>query len=700
MRNHTRKASWRVLSLGLVIMMLLPGLALAAAPDLTGIWQGSIDIAGTELGIEVELAEGEAGLSGSLSIPAQGANDLPFTEVELNGNHLVMAIDLPGGAGFEGTIADDGTIAGTFTQAGQGFPFSLHRYIHQPPVIDLGLESLQGLDDDISQAMREWKLPGLAVAIVQDGEIVYAKGFGLRDVAGKLPVTTETAFGIGSTTKAFTTAVLGMLVDEGELNWDTAVKEYIPGFELQDPLASGRVTLRDLATHRIGLPRNDFAIMYNPELTREGIVETMDTLAPNADFRTTWQYNNLGYVVAAYAAEQATGQSWEQLVTERLLTPLGMSDTTLTVEDLQASGDHALAYIQGKTLSETEMWELGASAPAGSINSSVMDMSEWLKFQLNEGKVGEQQLLSSLQLQAMHTPQMAMPSATTGPVQFSSYGLGWMIESYRGHYLVHHGGNVIGHTAEVALFPEENSGIVVLGNLQGTPVPSLIMYNVADRLYGLEPLDLSSQMQQQIAAANAAAGTTTSSAKAPALTAAQMQEYVGEYEHPFYGTVKVSVVKGKLQASYYETTIELTHQNHDVLNGQVSIWPSPIPFQFERSLSGSIEQVKIGFEPASLPLTFTRQAPALVLDPAVAAKVAGQYNVQGTPVSVKLADGKLNMTIPGQPAYELQPVGGLKFAMRGVAGYSVEFVLDSAGKVTGIIFHQPNGVFEGKRVSS
>lgn len=699
MRNLNRKTMWRVLSLGLVIMLLLPSFVLAATPDLTGRWQGSIDIAGTELGIAVELTAGEKGLGGSLSIPAQGANDLPFGKVELDGNRLLMTIDLPGGASFDGVFTPEGTIEGTYTQAGQGFPFSLQRYIHQPPVIDAGLESLQGLDDYINQSLRDWKVPGVAVAVVQDGEVVYAKGFGLRDVAGKSPVTTETLFGIGSTTKAFTTALLGMLVDEGELNWDTAVKEYIPGFELQDPLASDRVTLRDLATHRIGLPRNDFAIMYNPELTRQGIVETMDTLAPNADFRTTWQYNNLGYVVAAYAAEQVTGQSWEQLVTERLLTPLGMSNTRLTVQEMHATADHALAYVQDSALSETKMWELGASAPAGSINSNVLDMAKWLQFQLNGGQVDGQQLLSALQLQAMHTPQMMMAATSKGPVQFSSYGLGWMIEGYRGHYLVHHGGNVIGHTAEVALFPEENSGVVVLGNLQGTPLPSLIMYNVADRLHGMEPLDLSSQARQQIAAASAAAAATASSAKATALTVAQLQEYMGEYQHPFYGTVQVSLVNGKLQANYYATTIGLTHQNHDVFTGKLSLWPSPIPFQFERSLSGSIEQVKIGFEPSGLPLTFTRQAPALVLDPVLAAKVAGQYSVQGTPIVVKHADGKLQMTIPGQPVYQLQPVGGTKFAMRGFAGYSVEFVLDQTGKVTGIIFHQPNGMFEGKRIS-
>lgn len=690
--------------MGLLLALLLPGLAVAAGPDLTGWWTGGIDIAGNSLGIEVQLQTDDAGqLQGTLSIPAQEASGLPFAAVEQQGDHLLLTIDLPGGASFEGALTADGGIQGTFTQAGQPFPFSLQRRSSEPPVIDSGLAALQGLDQFVTETMQDWHVPGTAVAVVQNGEVVYAKGFGLRDLAGQLPVTTETQFGIGSATKAFTTALIGMLVDQQQLAWDTPVKEYIPGFELADSLAGDRIALRDLAVHRSGLPRNDFAIMFNPELTRSRVVEQLDTLQPNVDFRTTWQYNNLGYVVAGYAAEQVTGETWEQLVQERILTPLGMTDTSLSVAGLQATSDHALAYLSGSgsVPQLTEFWQLGASAPCGAINSSVLDMAEWLKFQLNNGKVGEQQLLSAYQLAQMHSPQMLITSTVSdGPVQFSSYGLGWMVESYRGSYLVHHGGNVIGQTAEVALFPAENSGVVVLSNLQGTPVPSLVMYNVIDRLAGREPYDLNRELLQQQAAASAAVGSasqTTSGTKAPA--AAALQEYTGLYRHPFYGDVRISLVKGQLQAAYYQTEIKLTHQNHDVFSGQTALWPIAIPFQFQRNLSGTVDQVLIGFEPAGAALAFSRQAEAQPLDSSLARKLAGKYDVQGASIQVSYVDGQLTMVIPGQPQYTLQQINGNNFSLQGYAGYSVEFVLDQSGKVTAIVFTQPNGVFRGSRVT-
>ncbi len=266
-----------------------------------------------------------------------------------------------------------------------------------------------GIDDTVASWLSAWKVPGLALAVVKDGEMVFARGFGKRDLTGGEAVTPQTIFAIGSSSKAFTAASLAMLVDEGKLNWDRPVREYIPFFKLYDTVASERITPRDLLIHNSGLPRHDLA-WYRSSRSRKELVEGLRYLEPSKDFRSTWQYQNMMYATAGYLVECVSGLSWEDFVQQRIFAPLGMSNSY--VNDTSAR-EHTTNYSLPYREKDGEIQQIPfyshwqALGPAGSIHSNVEDLCKWLLLHLNKGKVGDRQLISEGQMTQLHSPQMA-----------------------------------------------------------------------------------------------------------------------------------------------------------------------------------------------------------------------------------------------------------------------------------------------------
>ena len=285
----------RLVSLGLCLAALLAGTPLAAteASEVTGRWYGAITLPGTELAFDVDLAVGEDGaLTGDISIPAQGGVDIPLVDLALEGDELRFRISgVPGEPSFAGTPNEDGTeISGTFTQGGGNTTFSMSR---DGSPAEAAADALEGFDEFVAKAVTDWNAPGAAVAVVSGNEVIFAEGFGMRDIDRQLPVTADTLFAIGSTTKAFTVTTLGTLADEGKLDWDKPVHSYIPEFRLSDPTISQRISARDLVTHRSGLPRHDL-LWYNfNDGTRAELVARLADLEFSADLRERYQYNNL-----------------------------------------------------------------------------------------------------------------------------------------------------------------------------------------------------------------------------------------------------------------------------------------------------------------------------------------------------------------------------------------------------------------------
>ena len=477
---------------------------------------------------------------------------------------------------------------------------------------------LEGFADFVRSTMTTWKVPGLAVAIVKDGEVVFSQGFGLRDVEGTAAITPRTLFAIGSCTKAFTTMGLAILVDEGKLDWDAPVRNYLPAFQMHDPMATERMTPRDLVTHRSGLPRNDL-VWYGSSLSRRELVDRLRYLEPNKDFRTVWQYQNLMYMTAGYLAGEIAGQSWEEFTRARILDPLGMSSSNFSVEQSQQQPDFSLPHKEQRdAVVSIPFRDVGSVAPAGGINSSVTDMAQWLLLHLNKGKQGDVQIVSESQLAQMHAPQMVMPEITGGRYpelpNFAAYGLGWMVQPYRGHTLVQHGGGIDGFTSNVALLPSVNGGLVILSNISSAFPGIAVMLNVCDRLLGLDMVPWNDRLKQMVEqekeTAQKAREQGNSQRVAGTRPSHSLESYTGDFAHPAYGVVSIRLDGNRLRATRGELSFSLDHYHYDNLEQlefpqvrghprRTVVLAGPLPL---RHLRGSAPYVGVGNAPQALVL--------------------------------------------------------------------------------------------------
>lgn len=559
---------------------------------------------------------------------------------------------------------------------------------------------LADFPDFVEHVLREWHAPGAAVAVAQDGAIVLARGFGRRDVERDRPVTPRTRFAIGSCTKAFTTLSLAQLVDEGRLDWDAPVRSYLPTFALQDPVASERITPRDLVSHRSGLPRHDLA-WYGSPRSRSELVGALRHLAPSADFRDAWQYQNLLYLTAGYLAGEVAGQSWEELVRRRIFERLGMAGSNFSVAASQESDDFALPYQyqeRGAQLRAMPFRPIDEIAPAGAINAGVADMAPWLLLHLNKGRHGEERIVSEGQIAELHAPRMVMPEREKYPeLSLPSYGLGWFVRSYRGETVVAHGGNIDGFSALVAFAPNAGVGVVALVNLNGVPVPEILAYRVFDRLLGLPLIDWHGRWRDDRAAAVAAGEqgkAKSASDRVPGTAPSHpLADYAGEFAHPGYGTITIGREGDGLTLRFNAFAGPLRHHHYDSFEYTDEQDDETHRFTFAADPSGEIAAVSAPLEPAVADIVFRRRAPAAMRDPAFLAPFLGGYDLMGLSATVAWAGaGALRLSIPGQPDAELEPRRGTEFRVKGRSGFAVEFQRDASGAVVAALVSQPNAL--------
>jgi CubicO group peptidase (beta-lactamase class C family) len=479
---------------------------------------------------------------------------------------------------------------------------------------------LGGLDDLAAQAMQQWKVPGLALGVVKDGKLIYAKGYGFRDLEHKLPVDTDTLFAIGSISKSFTSLAFAMLNDEGKVDWDKPVRDYLPEFQLYDPVASERATPRDLFSHRTGLPRHDI-VWYSSDFSRPDILSRLKYLKPTKDFRSAYQYNNLTIMTMGYLEGQLTGLGWENTIRQKIFTPLGMTHSDLSVEDIEKTEDHALPYqLKKDTVTQVPFHNIDAIGPAGSINSSVADMSHYLTFQLGDGKYEGKQLVSESNLRLMHSAQTAIPSLSSAfnfpELGRNSYGLTWVVTAYRGHNLVWHNGGIDGFYALLSLLPDDHMGVVILTNMPGQLAPEILAYNVYDRLLGLDQVpwltrfkDLQAKQKKE---EEDSKKTKTSDQKPGTHPSHDLKDYAGNYENPGYGVIKI-----EQKGDAFELTLNklgpypLVHYHYDVFQIPEDA-DSPEAgrlFQFQMDKKGDIHSISAALEPAlQEDIVFTRPA--------------------------------------------------------------------------------------------
>jgi CubicO group peptidase (beta-lactamase class C family) len=416
----------------------------------------------------------------------------------------------------------------------------------------------------IIEAMARFNVPGVAVAVVQDGEIVYAQGFGVRDLEHGQPVTPETMMMIGSTTKTFTTLLMAALVDEGLMDWDTPVVEILPGFSLANPEITERVTVRDLVCNCTGVSRRDMELLFNAsELSAEDIIESLSTFEVFTDFGEAFQYSNQMIATGGYVAAAAAGGEYGDLynafaavLQERILDPIGMANTNLSFEAAQASENAATPHgldlsFEYAPIPLSQEAFVRPVAPAGALWSSALDMGRFLITQLNEGVSPDGVRVVSVEnVRATWAPQVAVAAD-------SSYGLGWFVAEYKGQPMLHHGGATIGFTSDLAFLPEANLGISVLTNARASSLNTAVRYRLLELLFQQEPeYDQQASFEFNSFKAEYDRITATLTAVDPKAVA----PYLGRYTSSALGEIVLELQNGALIMDAGEFRTELRPQ--------------------------------------------------------------------------------------------------------------------------------------------
>ena len=432
---------------------------------------------------------------------------------------------------------------------------------------------IRNFDAYAAKAMKDWKVPGMAIAIVRNDSVVFAKGYGVRKVGDPTPVDPHTVFAIGSSTKAFTSAAVAMLVDDGKMKWDAPITSYLPGFQIYDPYAARELTVRDALSHRSGLARGDF-MWYAADYSRDEVLRRVRYLKPSWSFRSTFGYQNIMYLAAGQAAAAAYGHDWDTLIQQRIFAPLGMKESSTSVRALSSLPNVAQPYAEiDSAVTFVPYANIDNIGPAGSINSTVLDMVQWLRLQLGDGKLGGKQIVSSANLAQTHTAQTVMKYELPWNLYFPeahlmSYGMGWFLNDYKGSIAVHHGGNIDGMSSLVAMLPEQKLGVVVLTNMNGSLLPFVMAHRVFDDQLELPPTDFSGVMRVRTDSLEKQARDAAAKVEAahvpdthPTLA---LDKYAGTYTDSLYGDMTVRLDGSKLLLSYGgESDAELRHWHYD-----------------------------------------------------------------------------------------------------------------------------------------
>jgi CubicO group peptidase (beta-lactamase class C family) len=429
-----------------------------------------------------------------------------------------------------------------------------------PVGLDAQQLDLSALDDYVAQALKEWEVPGLALAVIKDDNVLVAKGFGVRRMGSNEPVDAQTLFAIASTTKAMTVACLGILVEEEKLSWNDPVTKHLKGFQLYDPFVTRELTIRDLLTHRAGLSRGD-ALWYRSPYDRNEILERIRYLKPRWGFRSRYGYQNIMFLAAGQVVAAISETSWDDFVAQRLFSPLGMTSTLPGYRHLNGMENIATPHLfsEGK-VRPIEWVDIDNIGPAGSVISNVTDMARWVRFNLGRGSLDGQELLSPKTIEEIQTPQTivrldSLTKAQRPSTHFMAYGLGWFLYDYLGTKIVTHTGSIHGMRARVAMIPERNLGLVVLMNSSRTPLHESLMFWILDRLLGAPSRDWSAELLELRKANEAKWAEAEQSRKEKRVGGTKpshpQEAYAGTYQSKLYGELAIAEKDVVLRAEFF-----------------------------------------------------------------------------------------------------------------------------------------------------
>jgi CubicO group peptidase (beta-lactamase class C family) len=495
------------------------------------------------------------------------------------------------------------------------FFFRLSRYVLLSSFIALSTllaqkAPLRGLDAYVINALKAWDCPGAAIAVVRNDSVIFVKGYGVRQKGGTAAIDANTIFGIASCSKAFTAAAVGVLVDEGKVKWNDPVLKFLPDFELSDPFVTRELTVRDLLSHRSGLPAfGGDLIWWGSTYNRDETLRRVRFVKPASSFRSQYAYQNIMFIAAGQVVASASGKSWEEFVQERFFGPLEMHSTSTSVTALRGIDNIATPHMRVDGKTQPIAWRnLDNGAPAAGINSNVVDMAKWIRLQLGRGTTQGKKFFSPAVAEEMWTPQTIQSNPVPTPPlpgflrgHFRAYGLGWGISEYRGKYFVQHYGETDGMSSVVGILPEENLGVVILTNLHTTSLHTALLYRIFDAYLSSKPEDwakhyltIRSKGEENEKAGETRRRQERAKDSRPSLT---LRQYAGTYSNTIYGEATVAEENGALvvRLSASPTYIgDLEHWHFDTF---LSRWRDPVAEKtfvtFRLNSGGQVDEMKL-----------------------------------------------------------------------------------------------------------
>ncbi len=667
-----------------------------------GNYKGAIKLPGIELEVELKFEQKDGKTSGEMDIPMQNAKGLTLNEFKKVDDSLHFeAPDVPGGAIFMVAIQND-SLLGRFTQSGKTFPFEAAKLADAPAF------SADSLKSKLQELLEKTHVPGMAVGIIHKGKIILNSGFGYANLEDQTKVDENTVFAIGSSSKAFTAALLSKCVEDELITWDEPVSNKLNGFGMKDPDARN-LNSEDLLTHRSGLPRHDL-LWYGSDLSREELLQKIKLLDYTEPFRTKFQYQNLMYMAAGMLAGELRGKTWEALLQEQILDPLNMTSSSSNLSGMTSAKNKALPYIyrNGENMFMGYR-NIDAMGPAGSINSTSTDMLKWVQMLLNNGKYGankEHILLRNQSIEKMTSGIVSMGSRRSskhaGPMY---YGMGWMINDYKHKKMVHHGGNIDGFSANVMFMPSEDLGVVILTNANGTGLTTLATLTIADMVLGLEPTDwyafanpYGDKEEDKEKEKDKKDKKAKKKSQDPIKHYFPLKDYAGTYENEVYGDIEVRFSNDSLLMTYNGFNYVLLHQKMEIFAATDLKYGESQNMIFRTDINGDLSSFEFNLEPSLPAYEFSKKPNEDLFAPEYLEQFTGEYKMDHLKITVSVKDGKLWTKVSGQGEFELTPKATNKFTLKEMPSFGVEFILDKKGETTGLITHQPNGDFEGKKV--
>ena len=437
------------------------------------------------------------------------------------------------------------------------------------------------VDNYVPKVLKEFKVPGIAVGVIKDGKLIFAKGYGVKNIDTKEPVDANTLFQVASNSKAFTSACVAILVDEGKLNWNDRVIDKLPGFKMSDPYVTNEMRVQDLLCHRSGLSLGAGDLMFWPpsDFTRDQILYKLRYVKLSTSFRSAYAYDNILYPVAGELIKAVSGISWEEFVEKNIFEPLGMIHSHTGIKRLMKTEDYATPYtlVDGK-LTAVKMADWDNVAPAGGIITSVNDISKWVIAQLDSGRIGDsdKRLFDKKETIQMWMPHINIPVRTPPPgmsalkANFAAYGLGWFISEYRGQKVVYHTGGLPGFVTRVTMVPDKKMGVIVFTNQESGAAFNAVTYFILDELLGAKDVDWLAKYGELVNSSKSKVdekiAEMDSSRNKDSKPSLPLVEYAGKYKDKWYGTVTINYENGKLYMQFDHTPDlngELEHWQYD-----------------------------------------------------------------------------------------------------------------------------------------